>query len=70
MKKLFLSFAVVASFAMVSCGGEKAQDAAVVEEEVVEGVITEATDSLNNAANEVVDSLNNAANEVVDSIKG
>lgn len=70
MKKLFLSFAVVASFAMVSCGGEKAQDAAVVEEEVAEEVVAAPVDSLNNAANEVVDSLNNAANEVVDSIKG
>ena len=43
MKKLFLSLAVVFSVAMVSCGGNKAQEAAEeapVEEAVVADVVT------------------------------
>ena len=46
MKKLFLSFAVIATMGLVSCGGAKTEEAAEapVEEatEVVDGVVAEA----------------------------
>lgn len=47
MKKLFLSFAVIATMGLVSCGGAKTEEAAAevpVEEatEVEEGVVEEA----------------------------
>jgi len=66
MKKLFLSFAVIAGMSMISCGN-KAADAndavaedtvAVVEEEVVETVDTLAADTA------VVDTVAAAATEV------
>jgi len=59
MKKLFLSFAVIATMGLVSCGGAKTEEAAVEE-----APATEAVEAVEETVAVVADSCNAACDSV------
>lgn len=70
MKKLFLSFAVIATMGLVSCGGAKTEETAAEEApaadavEVVEETVAVVADSCNAACDSVCAEAAPAAEEV------